>query len=231
MFAVVFSACSHCSYLPPANEVWGEVIFLHLFVILFTRGGWMVPGGGWSWGVHGPGGGGCMVLGGMHGSGGDWWRPPGRLLLRAVRILLECILVPYFISVKTTDFFDAHIMEKLQYQLISFSQKTQMGLAQSQPSFLNDAGESYQATDLINQSGVSSSASASVTFCSSVSTTLISNILRMLYRAHWARMTPLRYDGKTVITNYPQHPLFSQLNDRFTRRLACTPVIACTIRV
>ena len=24
---------------------------------------------------------------------GTWWRPPGRLLLRAVRILLECILV------------------------------------------------------------------------------------------------------------------------------------------
>ena len=26
-------------YLPPANEVWGKVIFLHLFVILFTGGG------------------------------------------------------------------------------------------------------------------------------------------------------------------------------------------------
>ena len=25
--------------LPPANEVWGKVIFLHQFVILFTRGG------------------------------------------------------------------------------------------------------------------------------------------------------------------------------------------------
>ena len=25
--------------LPPANEVWGKVIFLHLFVILFTGGG------------------------------------------------------------------------------------------------------------------------------------------------------------------------------------------------
>ena len=25
--------------LPPANEVWGKVIFLHLSVILFTRGG------------------------------------------------------------------------------------------------------------------------------------------------------------------------------------------------
>ena len=26
-------------YLKPANEVWGKVIFLHLFVILFTEGG------------------------------------------------------------------------------------------------------------------------------------------------------------------------------------------------
>ena len=26
------------SYLPPANEVWGKVIFLHLFVILLTGG-------------------------------------------------------------------------------------------------------------------------------------------------------------------------------------------------
>ena len=78
------------------------------------------------------------------------------------------LIFPYFISVKTTDYFDAHIMEKLQYQLISFSQKTQMGLAHSEPSFLNDAGESSQATDLINQSGVSSSAT-SVTFRSSVS--------------------------------------------------------------
>ena len=25
-------------FLPPANEVWGKVIFLHLFVILFTGG-------------------------------------------------------------------------------------------------------------------------------------------------------------------------------------------------
>ena len=31
-----------CSFLPPANEVWGTVIFLHLSVILFT-GGWWYP--------------------------------------------------------------------------------------------------------------------------------------------------------------------------------------------
>ena len=32
-------------YLPPANEVWGKVIFLHLSVILFTGGGCLLPGG------------------------------------------------------------------------------------------------------------------------------------------------------------------------------------------
>ena len=41
-----FLACSVWIYLvtflPPANEVWGKVIFLHLSVILFTGGG--VPG-------------------------------------------------------------------------------------------------------------------------------------------------------------------------------------------
>ena len=25
-------------YLPPANDVWGKVIFLHLSVVLFTGG-------------------------------------------------------------------------------------------------------------------------------------------------------------------------------------------------
>ena len=97
--------------LPPANEVWGKVIFLHLSVILFTVG-CLVPGGG---GVPGPGGsapGGCLVPGGGLLLGGAWsWvgllrgcvpspggvvpggDTPPRLLLRAVRILLECILV------------------------------------------------------------------------------------------------------------------------------------------
>ena len=41
-------------------------------------------------GVPGQGG---LLLGGVPGPGGAWWRPPRRLLLRAVRILLECILV------------------------------------------------------------------------------------------------------------------------------------------
>ena len=71
--------------LPPANEVWGQVIFLHQFVILFTGGGACVVdrgacvvswGGmhGWQGGVHGWQGesmlGGCMVAGGMHGCWG-----------------------------------------------------------------------------------------------------------------------------------------------------------------
>ena len=77
-------------FLPPENEVWGKVIFLHPFVILFTGGvpglgeclvpgGCLIPGGGLVQGGSGPG-----------GVPGD---PPGRLLMRAVRILLECILV------------------------------------------------------------------------------------------------------------------------------------------
>ena len=39
--------------LPPANEVWGKVIFLHLSVILFTGG---VPGKVPPWQVHPPAG-------------------------------------------------------------------------------------------------------------------------------------------------------------------------------
>ena len=83
-------------YLPPANEVWSKVIFLHLFVILFTveglvRGGGLLLGGACSRGVP-------ALDGGMPAPGGGaWWRPPGQLLLRAVRILLECILVILYI--------------------------------------------------------------------------------------------------------------------------------------
>ena len=50
--------------LPPANEVWGKVIFLHQFVILFT-GGECVVARGVCMVLFG---GACMVLfGGMHG--------------------------------------------------------------------------------------------------------------------------------------------------------------------
>ena len=70
--------------------------------------------------MHGPGGGGvgawsggvCMVL----GEGGAWSQggvsggdpPSGRLLLRAVHILLECILVLYMdLLSKSTHYFCA----------------------------------------------------------------------------------------------------------------------------
>ena len=74
----------------PANEVWGKVIFLHLFVILFTGGvpglggclvlgGAWSQGGAWSWGVPGPRGVpglGCVPGPGGVWSGGAWGRPP-----------------------------------------------------------------------------------------------------------------------------------------------------------
>ena len=78
------------------NEVWGKVICLQ--VCGCPQGGCLVRGSGaWS--------GGCLVWRGVPGPGGKgrgwwvpergaWWRhPPGRLLLWAVRILVECILV------------------------------------------------------------------------------------------------------------------------------------------
>ena len=46
--------CAQCIdifwLLPPANEVWGKVIFLHLSVILFTGGVCSREEGAWSWG-------------------------------------------------------------------------------------------------------------------------------------------------------------------------------------
>ena len=84
------TSCS--AFLPPANEVWDKVICLHLSVILSTGGvpapgGCLVPAG-----CLVPGE--CLVLGGVCSQGVPGGDPiPRRLLLRAVRILLECILV------------------------------------------------------------------------------------------------------------------------------------------
>ena len=65
-------------------------MFLQASVILFTGGDCLVPGGCLVRGVCSLAG--CLVRG-VPGPGGSWWRtPPGRLLLRAVRILLKCIL-------------------------------------------------------------------------------------------------------------------------------------------
>ena len=63
--------------LPPPKEVWGKVIFSEACVKNSVHGG--VP-----------------ARGGVPAPGGAWWRAPGRLLLRAVRILLECTLVYFY---------------------------------------------------------------------------------------------------------------------------------------
>ena len=59
-------------------------------------GGCLVLGGACSGGVPGPGG--CLLWGVPAPRGCAWWRSPGRLLPRAVRILLECILVLFFFA-------------------------------------------------------------------------------------------------------------------------------------
>ena len=59
------------------------------------------PGGAWSGG---------LVPGGLV-QGGAWWRLHGRLLLRAVRILLECILAFFTLSAKTAQ---RHFKRKIQ---------------------------------------------------------------------------------------------------------------------
>ena len=69
-------------------------------------------GDAWSRGVPAPGdawsrGGACSrgvpALGGARSGGVPGGDPPGRLLLRAVRILLECILVCLFFSLQILD--------------------------------------------------------------------------------------------------------------------------------
>ena len=72
-------------YLPSANEIWGKVMFLHGYIILFTGEG-LYPGG------LPPG---RVCLQGESASEGavsaSYQNPPARK--RAVRILLECFLV------------------------------------------------------------------------------------------------------------------------------------------
>ena len=70
---------SVANFLPPANEVWGKVIFSQACVKNSVHGGGEGVPGPWG-GVPAPGG--CRVE-----------TPHRRLLLRAVRILLEYILV------------------------------------------------------------------------------------------------------------------------------------------
>ena len=76
--------------LLPANKVWDKVMFLHLSVILFTRGG-MHPS--MQWGRHPPG----LTLPPRQTLPHPW-QTPSRILWdmvnkRVVHILLECILL------------------------------------------------------------------------------------------------------------------------------------------
>ena len=76
-------------FLPPATNLGQGYIFTGVCDSVHSGGGGVpAPGGAWSGGMPGPGGA-CS-------RGGAWETPPGRLLLRAVRILLECILVCRF---------------------------------------------------------------------------------------------------------------------------------------
>ena len=90
---VVFKGMAKSRFLPPANEVLGKIICLQ--VCVYPQGG-----GGACSGGSGPGG--CLLRGVPALGGLVWgylvWGVPGgdtpqRLLLRAVRIVLECILV------------------------------------------------------------------------------------------------------------------------------------------
>ena len=89
-----------------SQRSWGKVMFLHVCVILFTVG---VGGGGaipaciagviptcLAAGLQGGSAHGGSAPRGVCPQGVPGGDPPGRLLLRTVRILLECILVLVF---------------------------------------------------------------------------------------------------------------------------------------
>ena len=88
-------------FLPPSNEVWGKVIFLHLSVILFTGGGGDLgrypPGrytpwaGTASWQIH--------PLGQVHPHR-EQYMLGDTDNKREVRILLKCILVIHILAKK-----------------------------------------------------------------------------------------------------------------------------------
>ena len=100
------------SYYRPQTK-FAKVMFLHVSVSHSVHRGPCVAGECvWPWGMHGRGA--CMAggvcPGGVHGGGHAWWRAGGHAYYatppdwyyeirsvneRAVRILLECILVTY----------------------------------------------------------------------------------------------------------------------------------------
>ena len=92
----VIGISSFSALLPPANEVWGKVIFLHVCVILSTGGAcmvvrgvhggcqgdmrgclgghvWLLVGHVWLWGACVVAGGHAWLQGGVHGCGGCAW--------------------------------------------------------------------------------------------------------------------------------------------------------------
>ena len=93
--------CHFTPLLPPANEVWGKVIFLHQSVILFTRGSSPIYGECLQfWGVSNFWGGSSNFQGGFSNfSGGLQFFSKisfGHTVnAQAVCILLECILVTF----------------------------------------------------------------------------------------------------------------------------------------
>ena len=100
LFLIPTIVCLQCSYLRPANEVLGKVMFLHLCVILFTG---VSASGGLHAGVCIRG---VCIQGDLHpggsasrrGSASRGWADPSPQALqdtvnkRAVHIILECIL-------------------------------------------------------------------------------------------------------------------------------------------
>ena len=83
LYPLHFHVAELKTFLPPANEVWGKVIFLHQFVILLTGGCAWLPGGmrGCSGGdMRCCSGGACVVAPGGHVwffLGGHVWFFPG----------------------------------------------------------------------------------------------------------------------------------------------------------
>ena len=77
------------------------------------------PGGAWSRGCV-PGLGGCLVGGPGPGRVPGGHPPPGRLLLRAVHILLECILVKNVKGVRSFSVFQTTVVRPSMITKLNF---------------------------------------------------------------------------------------------------------------
>ena len=86
------SFCFHLIVLlPPANKVWGKVMFLHLCVILLTGEGRLAPACFCLW----MGDGGRLCIQGNRADPPPHWILRDMVNERAVRIQVECILVEH----------------------------------------------------------------------------------------------------------------------------------------